>query len=151
LAENRSSPGETTSTTPNRPVQERISAGEKLLISVGATPEKQAAVSAIASGNYQEAVSKLEASVKSDRNDPEALIYLNNARIGNQKSYTIAASVPITSDVNAAEEILRGITQVQNEINQAGGIKGIPLKVLIANDDNDPDVLEFCKGRRKSF
>jgi branched-chain amino acid transport system substrate-binding protein len=130
------SPGERTPT----PVQERISAGEKLLIAEGATPEQQAAVKAIASGNYAEAVSKLEASLKSDRNDPEALIYLNNTRIGNQKSYTIAASVPITSDVNGAQEILRGVAQAQNEINQAGGIKGIPLKVLIANDENNSDV-----------
>lgn len=139
VTSNPSSPGETTPKASNQPVQERISAGEKLLISKDATPDKQAAVKAIALSNYQDAVSKLEASVRSDRNDPEALIYLNNARIGNQKSYTIAVSVPISSDVNAAEEILRGVAQAQNAINQAGGIKGIPLKVLIANDDNDPN------------
>jgi branched-chain amino acid transport system substrate-binding protein len=149
VTENPSSPGETLSTQSNQLDQERISAGEKLLISADATPEKQAAIQAIASGNYKEAVTQLEASLKSDsrvanhlqhRNDPEALIYLNNARIGNQKSYTIAASVPITSDVNGAQEILRGVAQAQNEINQAGGIKGIPLKVLIANDENNPDI-----------
>jgi branched-chain amino acid transport system substrate-binding protein len=141
LAKNQSSSGETTPPPKdsNQPVQERISAGEKLLISSKTTSEKQAAVQAIASGNYQDAVSKLEASLKRDRNDPEALIYLNNARIGNQKSYTIGVSVPISSDVNAAEEILRGVAQAQNEINQLGGIKGVPLKVLIANDNNDPD------------
>lgn len=137
---NPSSPGEPRSPAPSQPVLERISAGEKLLIAEGATPEKQAAVKAIASGNYAEAVTQLEASLKSTRNDPEALIYLNNARIGNQKSYTIAASVPISSDVNAAQEILRGVAQAQNAINQAGGIKGIPLKVLIANDENDSDI-----------
>ena len=136
---NPSSPGETPSTQSNQVFQERISAGEKLLIPTNPTPEKQAAIKAIASSNYTEAVTQLEASLKSDRNDPEALIYLNNARIGNQKSYTIAASVPITSDVNAAQEILRGVAQAQNEINQGGGIKGIPLKVLIANDENNPE------------
>jgi branched-chain amino acid transport system substrate-binding protein len=141
LARNQSSSDETTSTSKDsKPsVQDPISAGEKLLISSKATSEKQAAIQAIASGNYQDAVSKLEASLKRDRNDPEALIYLNNAGIGNQKSYTIGVSVPISSDVNAAEEILRGVAQAQNEINQVGGIKGVPLKVLIANDNNDPD------------
>ncbi len=137
--------GVTTSTesrTSNQQVRERISAGEKLLIPSQATPEKQAAVKAIASGNYEVAVSKLEAALKSDRNNPEALIYLNNARIGNQKSYTIAVSVPIGSDVNAAQEILRGVAMAQNEVNQAGGIGGVPLKVLIANDDNNPAVAE---------
>lgn len=140
LTGNQSNPGEITSPASNQPVRERISDGEKALIPKEATPEKQAAIKAIASGNYAEAVSQLEASLKSDRNDPEALIYLNNARIGNQKSYTIAASVPISSDLNGAQEILRGVAQAQNEVNQAGGIKGIPLKVLIANDDNDPGV-----------
>ena len=139
----QSNDGATTSTeskASNQPVQQRISAGEKLLISSGATPEKQAGIKAIASGNYNAAVSQLEAALKSDRNDPEALIYLNNARIGKQKSYIIAASVPIGSDANAAKEILRGVVQAQNEINQAGGIKSTPLKVLIADDDNDPGV-----------
>lgn len=132
--------GETPPTQPNQRVQEHISAGEKLLIPANAIPEKQAAIKAIASGNYAEAITQLEASLKSDRNDPETLIYLNNARIGNQKSYTIAVSVPISSDINAAQEILRGVAQAQNAINQAGGIKGIPLKVLIANDENNPDI-----------
>ena len=133
-------PGGTTSTEDDRPVKERISDGERLLISDDATSEKQAGISAIASRNYAEALSDLEASLKRDRNDPEALIYLNNARIGNQKSYTIAASVPIGSDVNGAQELLRGVAQAQDETNQSGGIKGIPLKVIIANDDDQPDV-----------
>ncbi len=92
--------------------------------------------------NYNTAIANLEASLQASPNDPEALIYLNNARIGNQKSYTIAAAVPIGSDVNAALEILRGVAQAQNELNQSGGLSGIPLKVLIANDDNNPETLK---------
>lgn len=67
-----------------------------------------------------------------NRNDPEARIFLNNARIGKQKSYTIATSVPIGTDPNESLEILRGVAQAQNEINASGGIKGVPLKVAIA-------------------
>lgn len=135
-------------TTPNaptglkQPVPERISAGDKLLITADATPQKRAGIEAIAKGNYTEAVSQLEKARTANKNDPETLIYLNNARIGNQKSYTIAASVPIGSDVNPAKEILRGIAQAQTEINQKGGIKGVSLKVLIANDDNDPNTAQ---------
>ncbi|MEG4861768.1 hypothetical protein QUA83_31020 [Microcoleus sp. K1-B1] len=105
-------------------IGQRLSAGQKLLIPQQATPTKQAAVQAIASGNYNAAISDLQASLKTNRNDPEALIYLNNARIGSQKSYTIAAAVPIGSDINAALEIMRGVAQAQNEINQSGGISG---------------------------
>lgn len=121
-------------------IQQRLSAGKKLLIYEKASTTKQEAVGAIASGNYNAAISDLQASLQTNRNDPEALIYLNNARIGNQKSYTIAAAVPIGTDINAAQEILRGVAQAQNEINQNGGIKGTRLKVLIANDDNNPEI-----------
>ncbi|MGK7874573.1 MAG: ABC transporter substrate-binding protein [Xenococcaceae cyanobacterium] len=136
-------PDSPTSTAPpvSQPSRETsLSVGEKLLIPGEKTLEKQAAVEAFAAGNYKQAVDELEASLKAKRNDPEALIYLNNARIGNAKSYTIAASMPIGVEVNAAKEMLRGVAQGQNEINAAGGINGVPLKVLIANDDNDPEV-----------
>ncbi|MEG4808550.1 ABC transporter substrate-binding protein [Microcoleus sp. F8-D3] len=121
-------------------IEQRLSAGQQVLIPEPSTTTKQAAVEAIASGNYNAAISDLEASLSTNRNDPEALIYLNNARIGNQKSYTIAAAVPIGGDINAALEILRGVAQAQNEINQSDGISGTPLKVLIANDDNNPEM-----------
>ena len=121
-------------------IEQRLSAGKKLLVPAGVTAKKQEAVGAIASGNYNAAIANLETSLQANRNDPEALIYLNNARIGNQKSYTIAVAVPIGSDMNPALEILRGVAQAQNELNQSGGIKGIPLKVLIATDDNHPEI-----------
>jgi branched-chain amino acid transport system substrate-binding protein len=121
-------------------IEQRLSTGNKLLIPGGATTKKTEAVGAIASGNYSAAIANLESSLQANRNDPESLIYLNNARIGNQKSYIIAVAVPIGSDINAALEILRGIAQAQNELNQSGGISNIPLKVLIANDDNNPEI-----------
>ncbi|NEP59074.1 MAG: ABC transporter substrate-binding protein [Symploca sp. SIO2G7] len=133
------SPTEDSSST--QPEQKRLSAGEQLLIP-NPTPEKEAAIKAIAAGNYNEAVVNLESSLQAQRNDPEALIYLNNARISNQKSYTIAASMPIGKEVGAAQEMLRGVAQAQTEINEAGGIGGVPLKVLVINDDNKPEVAQ---------
>ncbi len=121
-------------------IEQRLSFGGKVLIPGGVTAKKQEAVQAIASGNYNTGISNLEASLQANPNDPESLIYLNNARIGDKKSYTIAVAVPIGNDVNAALEILRGVAQAQNELNQNGGVSSIPLKVLIANDDNNPEV-----------
>lgn len=140
--QNQTFPKSATGNSPQleQTIQQRLSAGQKVLIPQQATTTKQAAVQAIASGNYNAAISDLQASLKTNPNDPEALIYLNNARIGDQKSYTIAAAVPIGGDINAALEILRGVAQAQNEINQSGGISGTPLKVLIANDDNNPEM-----------
>jgi branched-chain amino acid transport system substrate-binding protein len=123
-------------------LRERFSQGEKVLISQTTTPEKELAAAAFAKGNYDEAVSLFSASLKTLANDPEALIYLNNARSGREKAYSIAVSVPIGSDVNAAQEILRGVAQAQNQVNQGGGMNGIPLKVQIINDDNEPEVAQ---------
>jgi branched-chain amino acid transport system substrate-binding protein len=95
--------------------------------------------SAISNGDFATAIQNLQAYLKNTPNDPKALIYLNNARIGTKKSYTIAISAPIGSDVNSALEMLRGVAQAQNKINQAGGINQVPLRVLIADDDNKPD------------
>ncbi len=120
--------------------QARFSQGEKLLIVEGASSDKQAAIQALGKGDFQQAVYLLEKSLQTNRNDPEALIYLNNARIGEAKSYTIAVSVPIGSNVNTALEVLRGVAQSQNQINQAGGINGTPLKVLIADDADNPEI-----------
>ncbi|WP_414529994.1 ABC transporter substrate-binding protein [Nodularia chucula] len=131
------------STTPsNQSIADRISFGERILTPGVVNPGKQAAVQALANQNYGAAISSLETSLQQQRNDPKSLIYLNNARIGSDKSYSIVASVPLGSDPNSALEILRGVAQAQNAVNAAGGIKGVPLKVGIANDDDNPAISE---------
>lgn len=117
----------------------QISSGTEILVSQGATSEKLAASQAIANQNYSEAVSLLEKALNNQRNDPEALIYLNNARIGDSQAYQIAAPVPVGTEITTAEEILRGVAQAQAEINQQGGLNGVPLKILLANDNNNPN------------
>lgn len=123
-------------------LDERISFGEKMLTPGEASPAKKEGVQALVNKSYNKAIANLEASLKIKPNDPEALIFLNNARIGSAKSYTIAASVPMGNDPNTALEILRGIAQAQNEINTSGGIGGVRLKVAIANDDTNPQIAE---------
>jgi branched-chain amino acid transport system substrate-binding protein len=127
-----SQPGSSFEATPNR-----FSDGTQLLDPSNASPEKQAGIAAIESGNFEQAVQDLTASLQANRNDPEALIYLNNAQIGEQKSYTIAVAVPTATFLSTALEILRGVAQAQTEVNGAGGINGVPLKVKIASDDDN--------------
>ena len=136
--------GEPGDSNPPRPaaLQDRFSTGERLLFSQDASPDKQAAIAAIADQDYEQAVSSLEAYLRENRNDPEARIYLNNAQIGNQESYTIAVSIPAATSPEPALEILRGVAQAQDEINQSGGINGVPLRVVIASDDDQADVVE---------
>lgn len=117
---------------------DRFSEGSQLLDPSNASPEKQAGINALKAGNYPQAVQDLTASLQANRNDPEALIYLNNAQVGQQKSYTIAVAVPMATSLTTALEILRGVAQAQAEVNRAGGINGVPLKVKIASDDSNP-------------
>ena len=123
----------------NPSLENRISFGEKTLTPGDISPAKKEGVQAIAAKSYDKAIANFTAALKLKPNDPEALIFLNNARIG-FKSYTIVASIPIGTDPNISLEILRGIAQAQNQINRSGGVKGVPLKVGIANDDDKPEI-----------
>ncbi len=124
---------------------DRISRGERILLpsetqSEEANQLKQAGVNAMAGSQYPQAAAMFGAALQKAPNAPETLIYLNNARIGNRKAYTIAVSVPIKTDLAGSAEILRGVAQAQDSVNNAGGIQGVPLKVAIASDDNEPQI-----------
>ncbi|MBW4617656.1 MAG: AAA-like domain-containing protein [Desmonostoc vinosum HA7617-LM4] len=118
----------------------RISLGDKILVESNTNPNKKAGVKAFASRKFNEATKNFKISLKSNHNDPETLIYLNNAEANGGNTLKIAVSVPIGSNPNVAQEILRGVAQAQNETNSKGGIKGKLLQVEIANDDNDPKI-----------
>lgn len=118
--------------------RQRLSMGERILVPAAPTPEKIAAARAYWWGNEAAAIAQWERSLQRQRNDPEARIYLNNARVGDRPAYKIAVPVPIGSNPNVAQEILRGVAQAQSEINQTAGPAATRLKVVIANDDNHP-------------
>lgn len=121
---------------------DRISEGENLLSQWQANPKKQEGVEQLAARLYGKAVTTLEAARQSNQGDPETLIYLNNARIGSEKAYKIAVAVPLGDTFGSALEILRGVAKAQDDLNRAGGINGVRLKVVIANDDNDRDTAQ---------
>jgi branched-chain amino acid transport system substrate-binding protein len=145
LAGAKTSDNQQTINNTNQPqisVKERISFGEKVFRPGDANTAKKEAVQAFAEKKYEQAIAKFTESLNINPNDPEALIYLNNARIGSSKNYTIVATVPLGNNPNAGLEILRGIAQAQKEINAAGKINGVALKVGIANDDDNPEIAQ---------
>jgi branched-chain amino acid transport system substrate-binding protein len=119
---------------------DRISLGEKILLTQDKNPDKEAGVKAFLDGDCKTAIEKFESYRKAKPTDPEALIYLNNAKAReNRNRLKIAVSVPIGTDPNVAKEMLRGVAQAQDEVNNNNsGINGKALEVAIANDDNDP-------------
>ncbi|MGC1396776.1 MAG: ABC transporter substrate-binding protein [Coleofasciculaceae cyanobacterium] len=115
---------------------EQISLGDKILIAADSNPSKKAGVEAFAKKDFQSAKTQFEASLKQNRNDPETLIYLNNASVANSNPVKIAVSVPIGGNLNVAKEMLRGVAQAQTEAIRDNKLN---LQVEIANDNNNPD------------
>lgn len=115
-----------------------LSRGERILLTQSTIPLKERGVAAISSGDYSAAVSAFKASREIDITDPETLIYLNNARIGNGEDvYEIAVIVPQSANPVVANSILRGAAQAQNQVNEAGGIQGKPLRLILGDDQGD--------------
>ncbi len=143
----------TMSDTLNQDVQtamiRRSSNGEQILVGVEGNRDtdkfkelKRLGVAAIASKNYPEAVLKLQAALVENPNSPETRIYLNNALVGDKKSYTIAAAAPIERSLDRASEMLRGFAQAQSEINQVGSVNEAKIKLRIIDDSDDPKTIE---------
>jgi branched-chain amino acid transport system substrate-binding protein len=119
---------------------DRASSGERILIAALSSTDKIEGIKAFANDDYQRAIQYFQAALAINRNDAEARIYLNNsiARAGTKKPVKIATVIPIGSNLNISQEILRGVAQAQTETNKRGGIQGAPLEVKILNDDNTP-------------
>ncbi|MDB9492653.1 ABC transporter substrate-binding protein [Dolichospermum circinale CS-534/05] len=124
------------------PDNNTISRGDKTLFSNINNRFRDQGIAAFKNGNYQEAVNFFQQAVKANPYDPEVLIYYNNARASqNSSSVSLAVVVPIDSKTNNdnAQEILRGVAQAQNQFNDNQGSNGLLLKVVIANDSNNPE------------
>ncbi|WP_424097318.1 protein kinase domain-containing protein [Moorena producens] len=121
--------------------QDNISCGEESLFFGYQPKNKDDGIKAYGDQDYQEASNFFKVSWEIEDRDPETLIYWNNAKLKidtNIKPYTIAVGIPIRVDEKTAKEILRGIAQAQDKINNSEAkINGRPLRILIADDHND--------------
>jgi branched-chain amino acid transport system substrate-binding protein len=132
----------------DQPIESRFSSGENILVAIDNNPDKQEAIKLFKGRDFENAIVRFNSSLALNRNDPEAWIYLNNAKAHLSKNTVkIAVVVPIGGNVNVAKEILRGVAQYQNEVNQGSGIQGKLLEILIANDDNEPAIARSIAER----
>jgi branched-chain amino acid transport system substrate-binding protein len=132
--------GSSTGTQTNIENANHFSLGDRILVTANTNSDKQNGVEAFAKGDYKTAIISFQAALRTKRNDPETLIYLNNAKAAiTGRTLRIAVRVPIGSNLNIAQEILRGAAQAQEEFNSRGGINGTLIEVIIANDDNKPE------------
>jgi branched-chain amino acid transport system substrate-binding protein len=125
----------------------RFSYGEKILFNSPTNLDKESAIKAFGWKNYNLAIRKFTSYLQSYPNNPEARIYLENAKIGNKEVIKIGVAVPIGNNPPVAQEILRGVAQAQKQINDDGGVNGKFLQIQIANDDNNPEIAQEVAQR----
>ncbi|MTJ17436.1 MULTISPECIES: ABC transporter substrate-binding protein [unclassified Dolichospermum] len=107
-------------------------------------------IQAFKKGNYQEAIKLFKEAVNANHNDPEVLIYYNNALARKQGSpFTLAVVVPIVPIRGVAQEILRGVAQAQDQFNQKNGLNRRLLEIVIANDSNTEKAKEVAQELAK--
>ncbi|MEY3401541.1 MAG: hypothetical protein RLZZ86_1156, partial [Cyanobacteriota bacterium] len=115
----------------------KISRGERTLFPKINNPSRDQGIAAFKNGNYQQAAKLFKQTIDAKQKDPEVEIYYNNARARQQGSpFILAVVVPIGTNPNDAQEILRGVAQAQNQFNDNKGLNNRFLEIVIANDDN---------------
>ncbi|MEM7794282.1 MAG: ABC transporter substrate-binding protein [Cyanobacteria bacterium P01_C01_bin.118] len=120
----------------------RLSQGEQVLLLTSTLPLKADGADALIAGDYDAAVRALEQAREVDMSDPETLIYLNNARIGDNPAHSFAVIAPLSNTPEAAAHLLRGVAQAQTEINQAEGVEGTPVRIIVADDQGEVAIAE---------
>ena len=114
----------------------RFSWGEKILISANATTAKRSGINDYRQQKYAKAADYFQQSLAEYPDDPETSIYLHNALVAGQQPVKMAVVVPIGSNLDVAQEMLRGVAQAQAEYNQQNG----KLQIQIVNDENDTNL-----------
>jgi ABC-type branched-subunit amino acid transport system substrate-binding protein len=131
----------------------RISRGNRTFFPENNNPYRDQGIRAFQQGNYQKAITLFQQAVDANKNDPEVLIYYNNALARQQGSpFTLAVVVPLDKnqdDTNNAPEILRGVAQAQDQFNQKNGLNGRLLEIVIANDSNKEKAKEVAQELAK--
>ena len=115
----------------------RISRGDRTLFpSINNIPRDKG-IQSFKKADYQQAAELFKKAVEANPNDPEVRIYYNNALTRQQGSpFTLAVVVPVGTNINDAQEILRGVAQAQDQFNKNKGFNGRLLEIVIANDSN---------------
>ncbi|MFM6267351.1 MAG: ABC transporter substrate-binding protein, partial [Dolichospermum sp.] len=111
----------------------RISRGERTLFPLITNIFRDQGIQAFQKGDYEQAAKFFKKAIEANKNDPEVVIYYNNA-LARQAGSPLTLAVVVRS----AEGVLRGVAQAQDQFNRNKGLTGRLLEIVIANDNNDP-------------
>jgi branched-chain amino acid transport system substrate-binding protein len=125
------------------PLEVSESIGDQDLFTTRNSPSaKQEGIKAFSRKDYTKAINQFTMSLKSKRNDPETVIYMNNARILSQSpDFKNLQIIPVINSAkqgsSTAIEVLSGAAIAQVNINKQGGIQGKKVILKIILDDSD--------------
>jgi len=121
--------------------KEQFSQGEKTFFPGNTNSERKVGIEEFKRKKYSTATIFFKKATKTIYNDPEMMIYYNNARAIQQGNpLTIAVVIPANARRDSSLEALRGVAQAQDSFNeQREKLKAQLLKIIIANDDNDQE------------
>ncbi|MFM6844400.1 MAG: hypothetical protein ACKPKS_11510, partial [Dolichospermum sp.] len=97
----------------------RISRGERTLFPVTTNIFRDQGIEAFQKGDYERAANLFKQATQANRNDPEVVIYYNNA-LARQAGSPLTLAVVVRS----AEGVLRGVAQAQEQFNRNKGLTG---------------------------
>lgn len=131
-------------------VHDSFSWGEEVLIN-NSSDEKRTGTEAFKRGDYKDAISNFIESLNKNPNDPEALIYLNNAIAAlTDNPKKIATSVPIqySNTPDLSKETLRGVAQALSEYNcdSIDNFKEI-MNAIKGNKNAIDEQIKTCTGQ----
>ena len=122
-------------------------------IIIEATTNRTEGARAFHRKSWDEAIAKYHQASEIDLNDPESLIYLNNARARKAGDpLTIAVVVPATASPDTTKEVLRGVAMAQEEFNYEPLTPDRLLEVVIADISDSKkasDVADLVSGCSK--
>ncbi len=120
--------------------EEQFSEGDKTFFPSQENFNRQLGIEQFKKKKYPIAAEFFKKATIAVPNDPEMWIYYNNARaIQHGNPITLAVVTPVNVGRSTSLEILRGVAQAQNSFNKQREQSKAPLlKIIIANDDNEP-------------
>ncbi|MDF5730287.1 MAG: AAA-like domain-containing protein [Rhizonema sp. PD38] len=120
--------------------QERFSQGERsFYISSDETSGLLSGIKEFQQKHFEKAEKFFKRASDANRNDPELLIYYNNAKAwANGHPLTLAVPIPLDKKKNSTINILKGVALAQQEFNNSNPKNHRLLNIILARDNDDP-------------
>jgi len=118
---------------------ERFSQGERTFFLSDENSSQLKGIEEFKQKNFPAAEKLFQRASEANPNDPEVLIYYNNAKASVKGNpLTLAVAVPLDKKKKFATRVLQGVALAQDEFNSKGGLSNRLLKIVIAKDNDDP-------------